>query len=298
MRKNLMAFILIICWSCSLVSAKSLDRNEQFLLGPVKKISTSFVDSKVSFYTNWLFREDGSIESLETKMYTTSIILYDQKGREYRYESIAPDGKKTIVNTLYDDEIHKYTMRYQKNGYLGEIIGDLDKNGNFKDYYKYDPNGVYQGKTVSTYNEDGLLLERNYYNGDNKHFFKDINTYNQDGKLILTVSYNRTGALTEKQELFYDKKGRCIEINIYKQDRDNQSGYVISSKSQMLFDEKDRQVETRNYQYGALGETRTVFRFFDYDKYGNWLHRKTETMRQDGKMQNDGSVLTRIIEYY
>jgi hypothetical protein len=72
---------------------------------------------------------------------------------------------------------------------------------------------------------------------------------------------------------------------------------VISSKSQDVFDEVGRQIETRNYQYDFSGESQTVFRYTDFDECGNWQRRVTEYIGTGGASK-DHPVMTRTIEYY
>lgn len=292
-----MIFTLAMFLGCnSVLAANDLDKNKQLLLGPVKKI-TSSTNSHIPTITTWMFREDGSIESLETKIFTTFILFYDYKGRGSRVEEIAADGKEIITSTIYDDENHKYTTYYQKPGYPEAVSGMLDKNGNFIDYYAYDLNGFYSGKTINSYSEAGLLAEMNYYDKDDKYFLKTTYSYNGDGRIISIISYDRKGLISEKVERAYDPKGRCVEILIYKQAYNNPSECVLASKSQYAFDEAGRQIETRNYQYESFGEKQTIFRYTDFDRYGNWLRRVTEDKGAGGDMKEQ-PVMTRTIEYY
>ncbi|MBP2643776.1 MAG: hypothetical protein H6Q67_1663 [Firmicutes bacterium] len=295
--KIIMIVILTMLLACNFVlAANDLDRDKQLLFGPVKKV-TSYTNSHIPTITTWMFREDGSIENLQLKMFTASIIFYDYNGREIRSEEITADGKKVISSTLYDDENHKYTIYYHKKGYPEAVSGTLDKNGQIIDYYEYDLNGVYLGKTISSYDEAGLLVEANYYDQDGKHFLKSARSYNSDGRIVSIISYDRKGLISDKVEHVYDPKGRCVETLVYKQMYNNPSECVLASKSQYVLDEADRQIETLNYQYESSGESKTVFRYADFDKYGNWQRRVTED-KGVGAENNNQSVMTRTIEYY
>lgn len=282
---------------CNLVlAANDLDRDKQSFLGPVKRV-TSYTNSHLPIITTWMFREDGSIESLELKMDTTSVISYDHKGRAIRYEKITTGGKKVISSTSYDDENHKYTIYHHETGYPEEVSGTLDRNGKVIDYDKYDTNGVYLGKTIDSYNEAGLLIERNYYDKDGKHFLKSTYKYNSSGRIVSVISYGRKGLISDKVEHVYDPKGRCVEALVYKQMYNNPSECALASKSQYVFDEANRQMETIDYQYGALGDSQTVFRYADFDRYGNWQRREMEYKGASGKSTGQ-PVMTRTIEYY
>jgi hypothetical protein len=198
--------------ACNFVlAANDLDREKQSLLGPVKRV-TSYVNGHFPVTTTWMFRENGTIESLGWKMFTGSIISYDYKGRAIRTEEFTNDGKKVISSTVYDDENHKYTIYNKKKGYPETVSGNLDKNGRVVDHYEYDLNGGYLGKTISSYNENGLLLEMNYYHQDGKHFLKSTYSYNGDGRIISIITYNKNDLISDKMERVYDPKGRCIEV--------------------------------------------------------------------------------------
>lgn len=294
--KIIIIFILTTFLACNFVlAANDLDREKQFFLGPVKRV-TSYTNGHIPVTTTWIFREDGTIESLELKMFTASIISYDYKGRAIRSEEITNDGKKVISSTVYDDENHKYTICNNKKGYPETVSGMLDKNGRVIDHYEYDLNGGYLGKTISSYNEAGLPAEMNYYDKDGKHFLKGTYKYNSDGRSVSAISYDRKGLISDKVEHVYDAKGRCVETLVYKQMYNNPSECVLASKSQYVFDEAGRQIETRNYQYDSSGESQTVFRYTDFDKYGNW-QRRIEYKGAGGEIK-DQPVLTRIMEYY
>jgi hypothetical protein len=295
--KIIMIFIMIMFLACNFVlAANDLDRDKQLFFGPVKRV-TSYTNSHIPIVTTWMFREGGSIESLESKMYTTSIISYDYKGRAIRSEEITTDGKKVISSTLYDDENHKYTIYYHKKAYPEAVSGTLDKNGKIIDYYEYNLNGAYLGKTISSYNEAGLLAEMNYYDQDGKHFLKTTYSYNADGRIVSIISYDRKGLISDKVERVYDLKGRCIEIQVYKQTYNNPSECMLVSKSQYIFGEDGRQIETRNYRYESSRESQTVFQYTDFDKYRNWQRRLTE-YKGFGDEIKEQPVMTRTIEYY
>ena len=296
-RKIIMIFILTMLLACNLVlAANDLDRDKQLFLGPVKRV-TSYTNSHIPITTTWMFREDGSIERLELEMYTTSVISYDHKGRAIRSEEITTDGKKVISSTSYDDENYKYTIYYHKMGYPEDVSGALDKNGKFIDYYEYDLNGVYLGKTINSYNEAGLLAEMNYYDKDGKYFLKSTYKYNSNGRIVSAIFYDRKGLISDKVEHVYDPKGRCIETLVYKQKYNKHSECVLTSKSQYIFDEAGHPIETCNYQYGSSGVSQTAFRYTDFDEYGNWQRSVTEYKGADSEIK-DQPVMTRTIEYY
>lgn len=82
-----------------------------------------------------------------------------------------------------------------------------------------------------------------------------------------------------------------------KQMYNNPSESVLASKSQYVFDEANRQMETIDYQYGALGDSQTVFRYADFDKYGNWQRREMEYKGASGEIKGQ-PVMTRTLAYY
>lgn len=278
-------------------AANGLDKDDEFLLGPVKMIRYISNINNIPTSTTKQFRKDGSIEREDFNMFSKSVIIRDQKGRTIRYENFTSDGKKTLMTTSFDDEQHKYVTYYQKPGYPNEVSGSLDKNGKIIDRYEYDLKGVYRGKTISEYNDEGLIAETNYFDNTNKHFLKVIYKYNDFGLCVLNIAHRDNGSISRKTEYEYDENGRCIESRCYESDY-NSFECNLKSRTQVIFDKIGRQIETHNYNNGSLGETIIIISYTDFDKYGNWLRSIKKYENTNGNVKKDQPFMARSIEYY
>ncbi|MBP2635486.1 MAG: hypothetical protein H6Q72_1393 [Firmicutes bacterium] len=290
-------FNIALFLACNSVLANGLNKDSEFLLGPVKTIHYFSNINNISTSTTKHFREDGSIERLEFNMFSKSVIIWDQKGRSIRYEAFTSDGKKTVTSTSFDDEQHKYVTYYQKPGYPNEVSGSLDKNGKVIDHYEYDLKGGYKGKTISEYSDAGLVTETNYFDDTNKHFLNVIYKYNDSGLCVLNIAYRDNGSISRKTEYEYDENGRCIESRSYESDY-NSFECNLKFRTQVIFDKNGRQIETHNYNKGSFGETTTIISYTDFDKHGNWLRSIKKYENTNGNEKKDQPFMTRSIEYY
>ncbi len=287
------SLIMALLFSCSSILASRShlsEKDKNNLLGPVKQVSTFSNLYNMSISTIRSFRENGSIERLEIKSNTALTITYDEKGRVIRSEGITSDGKKSITSNYYDDDSYQYIIRYQKEGFSREVSGRLSTSGNFIDYYEYEPNGDYRGKTISEYNANGLVSERNYYNSVDKHFLKVTYRYNDIGLCVLETAYRDNGTISRRNENIYDEHGRCLEYSRYESDPYDDSECILKYKERVTFDQNGRQIESEVYYHGD--RLNTIMIYSDFDKYGNWQRQ----IKKYGDQKEQ--LLLRKIEYY
>lgn len=289
---SISVIIALLFTSSSTLASKSYlsEKDKNNLLGPVKQVSTFSNLYNMSISTIRSFRMNGSIERWEIKSHTALTITYDEKGRVIRSEEMTSDGKKSITNNYYDDEGYKYITRYQKEGLSREVSGRLSKCGNFIDYFEYESNGDYRGKTISEYNANGLVIERNYYNNKDKHFLKVTYQYNDIGLCVLEIAYRDNGTISRRNEYIYDEHGKCLEYSRYESDSYNDSECILKYKERITFDQNGRQIESEIYYRGD--RVNTIMIYSDFDKYGNWQRQ----IKKYGDQREQ--LLLRKIEYY
>lgn len=292
--------MIMLFASAPVLAANDLDKDKQFLLGPVQSVRTVVVSdpNRIPVVTTRLYRRDGTIASMEIEWETKSIIYYDSSGRSIKTEKIGADGKKTVDSTVYDDVNHTYVTYYQQAGYPREVRGSLDKNGKIIDYYKYGLDGTYEGKTISTYDDAGLVTETNYYNKTDRHFLKVLYEYDERGLCIVQTAYRENGSVSRRTESEYDQHGRCVESRRYESEVVSPAECILKSQTQVSFDGEDRQTGTRSFDWGAWGETSTIITYGDFDRYGNWRRGMLKYEYPNGHIKKEGPLQTRIIEYY
>lgn len=292
--------MIMLFTSAPVLAANDLDKDKQFLLGPVQSVRTVVISdpNRIPVVTTKLYRRDGTIASMEIEWKTKSIIYYDSSGRSIKSEKFGADGKKTVDGTVYNDVNHTYVTHYQQAGYPREVRGSLDKDGKIIDYYKFGLDGTYEGKTISTCDDTGLVKKINYYDKTDRHFLKVLYEYDERGLCIVQTAYRENGSVSQRVENEYDQHGRCIVSKHYESEVVGSAECILKSQTQVSFDDEDRQTGTRSFERGPWGETSTIITYSDFDRYGNWLRGGLIYEYPNGHIKKEGPLQTRIIEYY
>ena len=182
---------------------------------------------------------------------------YDENGNEIEMDSYITDGSLGVIELFKDEKGN--IISYRNKPYSGPGL---------KIQYKYD--------------EKGNKTEERHYKRDGIFDSKYINKFDDQGNKIESDVYNSNDSLIYLFIYKYDEKGNVIKE--YNGDSEANMEVVIDCK----YDDRSNLVEENIYYYG--NDSKNIYQYENYDKYGNWFLRV-----ESGSYK---SITERFIEYY
>lgn len=188
----------------------------------------------------------------DIKSITTLTIYTGAKDTSKIIDEFNNSGNKTVVCVYSSGHVLKFINTY--NNYNDLIKAVYLHNGEFSDstVYKYD--NMNNPIELNKYLPDGALeLKVKYsYKYDNK------------GNQIEKKEFNAIGKLSKKTTYKYDRKGNQIENNFYVGDK-------LLYKTNKSYDDSGNPLTAITYQADFNKENKTIYKYGDFDKAGNWL---------------------------
>ena len=274
---------------------KHSDVERYELTGPVKQEMQTLY--KAHLQSGVLVQ--GKIEVSYSRGETNYIITYDKDGNTVRKDEYGTDEHNV---ELYENTLHKQTIKYSLNGELKETtLINHNEQGRLTDYTSRTADGKVKYRSVHTYNDEGKTLENITYKDetDTNISNRTVYTYDEKGNGTLVTQYNGNGEVTHLSTTTYDNNGKklehvsewfeermieqsqrdiyrynehgdCIEMNLYKLDGTLKNSFTFNyeydSNGKKI--NKNKPVE-RLYDLEE-GETETIEKT---DRYRNWIQK-------------------------
>jgi len=217
----------------------------------------------------------------------TSIISNNNGKTDTQFTIIPPriDTSKTIDNYTGKGNLIEHTIFVMNRIFKSKNIYD-DGNRLLIDSL-YDDEKL-QSYTICEYDNKNNQTGLNEFNPDGslRLKLKYTNKYDEKGNQIENDRFNAIGKLSKRTTYKYDGQGNQIETNVYSDD-----GKLLY-RANTTYDSSSNCIEAIAYQPDSSNVTKTNYRYFDYDKVGNWL--KQELYMNDSLYK----IVQRTIEYY
>lgn len=273
------AVLLVVCFvvftsSVQAINSKENHQNcskghlvkeEMGLFGPVRMVKV-FLPNSNTDYVTFVFREDGSLTSIENTPYSSR--TFDSKERPLKEQIIDPNGMKLDAYSNYDEDEQIFTTKTTAGVVLR--VGKMDSTGHIVEVNNYDINGHYVGKTTYEYDKVGLIIR--------------------------TSRYTFTNILMSKSEFSYDSNGYNIERTFYKATTMPPTELQLDTKEIKRYDSQGRLIEIEVYLERTNTINKRFYTFQEFDSYGNWTKSLEKVPLLSG--EDRLNILTRQIEYY
>jgi hypothetical protein len=252
---------LCICFVFgSVVSAqRKTDRDLEGLLGPVKTVSITRIETSV-----------GNVRPGEPKSAPSQSLTFDERGHMIEQYLTNRDGIPW----------KKWVYEYDANGYKSQQL-------------EYDPTGRITTKKTFRYefNTQGKVSTTLIYDADGKLYNRMVKTYNDRGLQTENITYDSTGSVSNKSIFTYDGKGAITEFALY-----NSAGVLV--QKQIPRDAENEMVLSNDDGTLKMREIRSNPKREEFDAHGNWIKETASIIKQSGKAEEVFEVTRRIITYY
>ena len=292
MRGILSSFLFISLLLHPLVSEAKSDREQNGLMGPVRRVIMEFGIWKSGKRLN------GTNASMSTQTYDTngnqikdesnsfivgtanifwkskSVHNYDTEGRT----------KETIFYTQDRADLNKWVI-------MSKSLITYNNDNNISKIESFGKNGSLDKKSVYTYDNGGNPIQFTIYNSNGSILIESNYTYDSKGTATHTsIAYKNDGSINFRSVNKTDDKGNVIEGLTFEPDGS------IKEKRVYIRDSNGKRTEQTVYDADGLSLEKETYSY-EYDSIGNWI--KETISSWDRKSGQERQIIrTRTIEYF